>query len=89
MAEADADIARDARHRRTDEHTGGELIDLAMLDRFGELGASVLGVADAEINRQAALIAYFNDFSVMKWLANAAAPLVFLMRRPPDLQRGN
>ena len=35
---------------------------------------------DAEINRQAAMIGYVNDFWLMMWMAIAAAPFAFLMR---------
>ena len=36
---------------------------------------------DAEVNRQAAMIAYIDDFYLMMWMALAAIPLVFLMRK--------
>ena len=54
----------------------------------GQLGlpaASVLALADAEINRQAAFIAYLNDFWLMMWITFAAIPLVLLLRpaKPP------
>jgi len=37
---------------------------------------------NAEITRQAAAIAYINDFMLMTWVAIAAIPLVFLFRLP-------
>ena len=37
---------------------------------------------NAEITRQAAAIAYINDFMLMTWVALAAIPLVFLFRLP-------
>ena len=54
----------------------------------GQLGlpaATVLALADAEINRQAAFIAYLNDFWLMMWITFAAIPLVLLLRpaKPP------
>jgi MFS transporter, DHA2 family, multidrug resistance protein len=36
----------------------------------------------SEISRQAALIAYINDFSVLLILGLAGIPLVLLMKRP-------
>ena len=38
---------------------------------------------DAEINRQAATIAYLNDFKLMMWVVLAMLPMVLLLRRPP------
>lgn len=56
------------------------LIDPATLDRFGELGESALAIVNAEVNRQAAMIAYVNDFWFMMWAMLAVIPLVFLLR---------
>ena len=43
---------------------------------------------DAEVNRQAAMIAYVNDFYLMMWMTLAVVPFVFLMRRPNLLPPG-
>jgi DHA2 family multidrug resistance protein len=43
----------------------------------------LLAVWDAEINRQAALIGYLNDFRIMMICSLVLIPLLFLMRRPP------
>ncbi|MDP1933068.1 MAG: DHA2 family efflux MFS transporter permease subunit [Gammaproteobacteria bacterium] len=43
--------------------------------------AGMLGMIDAEITRQAATIAYLNDFKLMMWVVIAAAPLVLLLRK--------
>ena len=48
---------------------------------YGKFGESILAMADAEINRQAAMIGYINDFWFMGWLCLAAVPLVLLIRR--------
>lgn len=42
---------------------------------------SVLQMLDAEVSRQAATIAYVNDFRLMMWIVIAAAPLVFFLRK--------
>jgi DHA2 family multidrug resistance protein len=34
------------------------------------------------VTRQAATIAYLNDFALMMWIALAAVPLVLLLRAP-------
>ena len=57
--------------------------DLSALDRFQHYGRTAIALADAEVNRQAAMIAYLNDFALMKWLSLAAIPMVLLMRRSP------
>jgi MFS transporter, DHA2 family, multidrug resistance protein len=38
---------------------------------------------NAEITRQAATIAYLDDFRLMMWVMLLAIPLLFLLRRPP------
>jgi len=44
---------------------------------------AALMLLDAEINRQAATIAYLNDFKLMMWVVLAMLPMVLLLRRPP------
>ncbi|HKB53893.1 MAG TPA: EmrB/QacA family drug resistance transporter, partial [Ramlibacter sp.] len=43
---------------------------------------SGLAVLNAEVTRQAALISYVNDFTVMMMMTLVAIPLLLLMRRP-------
>jgi DHA2 family multidrug resistance protein len=63
------------------------LLDLGTVDRYQELGRSSLQILDAEINRQAAMIAYIDDFYLMMWLALATIPLALFMRKPPAMHR--
>lgn len=63
------------------------MLDISTLDRFQQFGRAGLALADAEINRQAAMIAYLNDFYLMMWLSLAAVPLVLVMRRSPRYGR--
>ena len=63
------------------------MLDLATIDRFQQYGRAGLAVVDGEVNRQAAMIAYLNDFYLMMWLSLAAVPLVLLMRRSPSYRR--
>lgn len=74
------------------ENLGGHItsatvnsIDIAALDRFQPVGELAMRILDNEVNRQAAMIAYVDDFYLMMWLALAAIPLVFVMRKagPP------
>jgi DHA2 family multidrug resistance protein len=41
-----------------------------------------LMLLDMEINRQAATIAYLNDFKLMMWVVLAMLPMVLLLRAP-------
>jgi DHA2 family multidrug resistance protein len=59
----------------------GSLIDFSATDRFQVLGDTAITLIDAEINRQAAMIACIDDFWLMMWITLAAAPLALLMRR--------
>jgi len=56
-------------------------VDISTVDRYQVAGEAVLSMIDLEVNRQAAMIAYIDDFHLMMWLALAAVPLVFLMRK--------
>ncbi|WP_017665512.1 DHA2 family efflux MFS transporter permease subunit [Porphyrobacter sp. AAP82] len=59
----------------------GSLVDFSATDRFQVLGDTAMSLIDAEVNRQAAMIAYVDDFWLMMWITLAAAPLALLMRR--------
>lgn len=59
----------------------GSLVDVSTIDRFQALGDTAISLIDTEVNRQAAMIAYVNDFWLMMWITLAAAPLTLLMRR--------
>ena len=56
------------------------LVDFSTIDRLQGLGTAALSMIDAEINRQAAMIAYIDNFYLMMWLTLAALPLVLLIR---------
>jgi DHA2 family multidrug resistance protein len=57
------------------------MADLSSLERFQQYGQAGLAMADAEVTRQAAMIAYINDFRLLTWMCLAAVPLVLLMRK--------
>lgn len=59
-----------------------DLIDFTTIDRFQTVGEAALRVVDAEVNRQAAMVAYVDNFYLMMWLSFAAIPLVAIMRKP-------
>lgn len=64
------------------------VIDFSTSDRFPIIGETAVRMIDAEVNRQAAMIAYVNDFYLMMWMTLAVVPFVFLMRRPNLLPPG-
>jgi DHA2 family multidrug resistance protein len=58
------------------------LIDPSVIQRFGQLGDGAAAMLNLEINRQALMIAYLDDFHAMMLLTLAALPLVWLLRKP-------
>jgi DHA2 family multidrug resistance protein len=60
-------------------------ITSGVINQLGLPASSALAIADAEITRQAAFIAYIDDFWIMMWLTFASIPLVLLLRpaKPP------
>lgn len=64
----------------TPENLNG--ISLHMLPQgMTSSAGGILQMVNGEITRQAATIAYLNDFKLMMWVVLAAAPLVFLLRK--------
>ncbi|MGE5721592.1 MAG: DHA2 family efflux MFS transporter permease subunit, partial [Sphingomonadales bacterium] len=57
-------------------------IDPGLLGMLGGAGTTVTMLLDAEINRQAAMIAYIDDFYLMMLVTFAALPLVLFMQKP-------
>jgi DHA2 family multidrug resistance protein len=58
-----------------------DVLDVSTVDRFQTIGDVGLRMVDAEVNRQAAMVAYIDDFYMMMWMSLAAIPMVLLMRR--------
>jgi DHA2 family multidrug resistance protein len=57
-------------------------LDIGALDRLGVLSDTVFAMADGMINKQAAMIAYIDDFYLMAWISVLAFPLVLLLKKP-------
>jgi DHA2 family multidrug resistance protein len=55
-------------------------IDPSTADRLGTLGETALQMVNLEINRQAAMIAYLDDFKLMMILLIIVSPLVFFLK---------
>lgn len=49
---------------------------------LGEPGASLLYMLDGEVNRQAAMIAYIDNFYMLFWIVLLIAPIAWLVKRP-------
>lgn len=58
------------------------LLDPSTADRFGIVGDAAMTMVNAEINRQAAMVAYIDDFWAMMWVTLLSVPLVLLLRSP-------
>lgn len=61
-------------------------IDPAIIQSAPQITQTALAMADAEINRQALMIAYIDDFYLMMLISLAAIPLLLLLKksRSPD-----
>ena len=63
-------------------------VDPSFAQGLGQMGDTALAMIDAEINRQALMIAYLDDFKLMTIVTLCALPLVILLRRPAQRQAG-
>ncbi|MCP2775257.1 hypothetical protein, partial [Salmonella enterica] len=61
-------------------------VDLSASERLASAGDAVMAAIDAEVNRQALMIAYLDDFKLMAIVTMLAVPLVLFLRRPPKPQ---
>lgn len=59
-----------------------DAVDPTMGSLLGSAGQTMAALLNAEVTRQAAMIAYLDDFKLMMILTAAAIPLVLLLRRP-------
>jgi MFS transporter, DHA2 family, multidrug resistance protein len=57
-------------------------VDPATADRWGQAGDAAMMAANAEVTRQAAMIAYLSDFKLMMVVVLAFLPLILLLRAP-------
>ncbi len=57
-------------------------VDPATADRFGAMGESVMAMVNAEVNRQALMIAYLDDFKLIMYILLCALPIILVMRPP-------
>lgn len=64
-------------------HVTGVLssVDYSAVQALQAYGGAAMGMIDSEINRQAAMIGYLDDYYLMAWLSFLTLPLVLLMQR--------
>ena len=55
-------------------------IDPSAADRLGTFGEAALQLVNLEVNRQAAMIAYLDDFKLMMILLIIISPMVFFLK---------
>lgn len=60
-------------------------LNTTIAQRLGGEGLSILHILDSEINRQALMIAYIDDFYLMFWATLLVLPLLAFMRRPKEI----
>jgi DHA2 family multidrug resistance protein len=58
-----------------------DALDVSTVDRYQSVGDVAMKMVDLEVSRQAAMVAYIDDFYMMMWMSLAAIPMVLLMRR--------
>jgi DHA2 family multidrug resistance protein len=56
------------------------LVAPSIVGQAGATGDAAMAMLNAEINRQALMIAYLDDFRLMMWVCLASLPLVWLLR---------
>ncbi|MBA3896941.1 MAG: DHA2 family efflux MFS transporter permease subunit [Sphingomonadaceae bacterium] len=62
--------------------TRAPFLNVGLFEQLGLRGESVLQMIDVEVNKQALMIAYVDDYWLMMWAAVLVMPLVLLMRGP-------
>ena len=54
----------------------------AVVERLPGVGTGALAIIDGEVNRQAMMIAFVDNFYMLIWVLASFAPLVLLLRKP-------
>ncbi|MCB2048982.1 MAG: multidrug efflux MFS transporter [Novosphingobium sp.] len=62
--------------------SGGSLIDVSSLDRLQSLGDAAMSMVNAEVTRQAAMVAYVDDYYLMFWATLIMVPLLIFLKPP-------
>ena len=65
------------------------VLDPSVLGMVGNFGETAMAMLDAEINRQAAMVAYIDVFHVMMIATTLSLPLIFLLRKADKGEPGD
>jgi MFS transporter, DHA2 family, multidrug resistance protein len=84
-------LARNAQvsHADISQHVTATTIpslDLNAADRLGSFADAAFAAANAEVTRQAMMIAYIDDFYLMAIVCLAVLPLVLVLKRPAKIE---
>ncbi len=58
------------------------VIDPSTAERFGAFGDAAMAMVNAEVTRQALMIAYLDDFKLIMYVLLAALPVILIMKPP-------
>ncbi len=61
------------------------VVDSSVAERLGSVGDAAMMAINGEVNRQAAMVAYIDDFHAMMIVNLVAIPLLLLLRRPQGM----
>ncbi|MBN8814053.1 MAG: DHA2 family efflux MFS transporter permease subunit [Sphingomonas sp.] len=61
-------------------------LNLTQIFQFGIVSDAVFEMMDGMINKQAAMIAYIDDFYLMMWITIGVLPLVLLLKKPAKIE---
>lgn len=57
-------------------------VDPSTVDRFGAIGEAAMAMVNAEVTRQALMIAYLDDFKLIMYILLCALPVILIMKPP-------
>ena len=71
--------------REIGDRPGGPAVERCVhqvlpVDRYQALGEAGLAMINAEVTRQASMVAYIDDFYMMFWLTIISVPLMLLIK---------
>ncbi len=65
--------------------SGGAVLDFSTMDRFQSYGDAAMTMLNAEVSRQAAMVAYVDDYYLMFWMVLLTLPLLLVLKTPGKL----
>jgi DHA2 family multidrug resistance protein len=62
--------------------SGGAMLDFSSMERFQSLGEAAMMMVNAEVTRQASMVAYVDDYYIMFWMSLLSLPLLLFLKPP-------